>query len=187
MRSLLFLLMASCMPAAAPRPPPPPVVSVRIVNATVAPAKLDGTAWDGLGGIVPTLTAGAATAMGANTDVAIVVAHVTGEALSHFTRPDPYGWAESRGARVDLKKTSDTLSPSWNAPPLRKITLDGTARVRVHLMDHDLDADDTIGDVELSDHDLRLALAAGKVHQLRVDDQTHGQVLFIGVSVEEER
>jgi hypothetical protein len=157
------------------------------VNATIAPAKLDGSAWDGLGGIVPTLTAGAASAMGAGTDTAIVVAHVTGEALSHFTRPDPYGWAEARGARVDLKRTSDTLMPSWSAPPLRKITLDGSARVRVHLIDHDLDADDPIGDVELGDKELREALASAKVYQVRVDDQTHGQVLFVGVSVEEER
>lgn len=188
--SLLAFGSGACADAAFPEPPRH--VRVVLVGATIGPSKIDGTAWDGAGGALPTLAAGIARELGADAAQGIVVAHVAGELLTQTTRPDPYGYVEARVggellARAALPRgpeSTDTLTPSWpRAAGLARVPLGAGTRIRVHLVDHDLDADDPIGDAEISAAVLRAALDSGRVFQVDVGDQTQGQVLRLGLSV----
>jgi hypothetical protein len=76
----------------------------------------------------------------------------------------------------------DTFTPIWNVR-WDHVPLTASTRLRVSLTDKDLANDDPIGEVVLNDRDLMAAMAAGTNDQIRVDGQTNGQVLFVGVEV----
>ena len=63
------------------------------------------------------------------------------------------------------------------------VPVDSDVRIAVTLWDLDLVNDDPIGSVEINSSDLKDALAAQQKFEVRVDDQTDGQLLFIGISV----
>jgi hypothetical protein len=56
-------------------------------------------------------------------------------------------------------------------------------RILVELWDDDLVNDDPIGAAEINSTDLMDALVAQQKFYVRVDDQTEGQLLFLGISV----
>ena len=158
---------------------------VTVVGATIGPATVDGARWDGLGGAPPTLAAGIARAAGGDLGTEIVVAGVVADVMAPFERPDPHGWAELAGTRVELEPDGEnTLTPSWRGTPgWSDVELTEATRVRVHLVDRDIGSDQEIGDVEIGERELLAALDAQAVRQVSVAGQTHGQILYVAVSV----
>ncbi|WP_394849875.1 hypothetical protein LZC95_20760 [Pendulispora brunnea] len=180
--SALALGVGGC--SSEPERPEPLFVRVALVGATVGPAKFDGTRWDALT-VLPNLVAGVTREAGGETGTAIIAAHMTGEVLAPFEKPDPAGWAELTGVRRPLTGCgSDTLTPAWSSAEWRHVRLSDATRLRVHLVDRDdIGSDEPIGDVDVHAGYLREALEKGIVVQVPVSDQTHGQLLFVGVSV----
>jgi hypothetical protein len=162
----------------------PEFVRVTIVSATIGPTKIDGSRWDALTAL-PNLAAAVVTESGGSTGGAIVAAHVTGEMLAPFEKPDPEGWAELDGERRSLAcGGGDTLTPQWStSATFAHVRLSDAARLRIHLEDRDPLGNEPIGDVELHGGVMLAALERGGVYQARVDDQTHGQVLTVGITV----
>ncbi|WP_394824791.1 hypothetical protein [Pendulispora albinea] len=173
-----------------PEQPEVPYVRISMVGATLGPAKIDGTRWDALT-VFPNLAAGVTTSAGGSTHMAIVAAHLTGEVLASFEKPDPFGWAEltaadrAVGERRPLTGCGDdTLTPTWStAAQWRHVRLSDSTRIRVHLLDRDLDGNEPMGDVDVHAGHLRMALEKGTIVQVPVSDQSQGQVLAIAISV----
>jgi hypothetical protein len=89
------------------------------------------------------------------------------------------------GPPVALAAQQDTFTPQFQGPPSwSHVAFDGSTRLAVELKEKDLlVADDAVGTFVIGPRDMLEALHAGKVHQVRVDDQTNGQVLFAAISV----
>jgi len=169
-----------------PERPEPLFVRVSVVGATVGPAKFDGSRWDAMTAL-PNLVAGVAREAGSETGTTILAAHVTGEVLAPFEKPDPAGWAELTGVRRPLTGCGDTLTPTWSSAEWRYVRLSDATRLRVHLVDRDdIGSDEPIGDADVHAGYLREALEKGSIVQVPVSEQTHGQLLFVGVSVASE-
>ena len=66
----------------------------------------------------------------------------------------------------------------------KNVPLGHGARAKLTLFDKDLTKSEPIGTAEITEQDMQAALAAGKVYQVRVDDQTNRQLLFIAISVQ---
>jgi hypothetical protein len=181
---LLGLPMVGALACASePKVPEPEYVRVSVVSATVGPAKIDGSRWDTLS-VVPNLVANAAIEGGTSTRGAVAAAFVASEALAPFEKPDPRGWAELGTERRMLARTDDTLTPTWSdSATFSRVRLSDATRLRIHLEDSDPGGAEPIGDVELHGGHLQAALQRGSVEQIKVDGQTHGQVLFVGISV----
>jgi hypothetical protein len=103
-----------------------------------------------------------------------------------LARPDPYGSAEVESVAGvvahPLVMIKDTFTPQWNVR-WDRVPLTASTRLRVSLMDKDLANEDPIGEVVLNAQDLLGAMATGTNDQIRVDGQTNGQLLFVGVEV----
>jgi hypothetical protein len=105
-----------------------------------------------------------------------------------LSKPDPLGRAELVGPlgasqqRV-LVAQQNTFTPQWATAGWAHVPLDGSTRIRVQLWDEDPANNDPMGTFEVNADDLLAALRAERVHHVRVDEQTHGQVLFAAISV----
>ena len=112
-----------------------------------------------------------------------------------YKTPDAgsYGWAQATvfgvtGDEYSLAQASeavqDNYTPIW--PDVWRyvnVPIDSDVRILVSLWDSDLVNDDPIGAPEINSTDLMNALTAQRKYEVRVDDQTDGQLLFIGISV----
>lgn len=191
----LLVLGAGCGPA--PRRLPDRV-NVAIIDATVAPATADGKAWDGVGTVPVAVIEGVASALAeapvrGRAEVAAktgaVVAQLAAALASGLAAPDPKGLAElSVGGqpprRMKLAEQADTFRPTWMGVAFNEVPLVEDIRVRVQLVDDDdVSSDDPIGTAELNYDDLVAALQSEQVTQIRVAEQTRGQLLYVGVSV----
>ena len=77
----------------------------------------------------------------------------------------------------------DTFTPrfdvTWSHVPLSHWTT-----MHMYFVEKDPGGTEDIGAVVLSAHDLAKALdLRGETHHVRVDDQTNGQMLYVGISV----
>lgn len=82
----------------------------------------------------------------------------------------------------------DTYTPIWPYGwYYTNVPIDSDVRITVQLWDEDLVDDDPIGTAQINASDLKAALAAQDKFEVRVDDQTDGQLLFIGISVIEQQ
>lgn len=173
---------------AVPAPPrPPETVNVSVVGILVG-IKSNRLAWDGPGtlsndnvGAISEAMVGTGNLYGA---AAVQVANL---ASAGFQPPDVGGHVDVYSARattsLDLAKVQDSYTPTWSDASIGGVPLDRSVRIRVTLYDRDLVDDDPMGVVELNLDDLRAAYEAGRIHHVRVDDQSNGQVLFVDISV----
>jgi hypothetical protein len=169
------------------------LVTVQIKDAIIAPGMSDGSDWDGIGNVDPSVLRGVASALLESDPAAAVAVALTNPALDNVDKPDPYGSAQPTVYGVTYAPDAlatrdqalpDTFQPIWPSTWLYKnIPIDTDVRIAVDLWDKDLVEDDTIGSAEIDSTDLKAALAAQKKYEVRVDDQTSGQLLFIGISV----
>ena len=179
-------------------------VSIRLIGAIVSPSKTDGSYWDGVGRVPGWLTERLVRFANAGSDLAVLTDMPTvGEPLSQFenwlvqsalnavtdyaSEPDPYGRAEllvagSVVGQVLLPKKDNTYTPRWYEG---WTGVDWTSRpsVRITLVDSDDMRDDLIGSVEIATNDLETALADSQPKWIPVGNQSHGQLLYVGVLV----
>jgi hypothetical protein len=171
-------------------------VTVQIVDAIIAPGKADGTTWDGFGTIPSDVLTDVDQALAAINPVEGILAVLAGPALNgaliSVDKPDPYGVAQATTFGVvgdtywivdRTHALPDTYTPIWPTFGYTNVPIDSDVRIAVEIWDQDISDDDPIGVAQINSADLKAALAAQAKYEVRVDDQTDGQLLFIGVSV----
>jgi hypothetical protein len=189
----LVIASASCGGAAVQPADPtqaPALVRIELHDAIIGPSKANGMPWDGTGGrIAAELAQGVAAAMSVSNPYTAAAAALANLTAKGIEPPDVAGWADiDRGAgwadRVTLLMNfRDSFNPSWGSAAWDRVPWNHYVRLRIFLVDQDAMFDDPIGTIELGWRPLSEALASGKNYPVRVDDQTHGQVLFVGISV----
>jgi hypothetical protein len=171
-------------------------VTFRVEDAMVSPTKADGTPWDEATPLdEPKARDRIVSAMdhSANAKAAYDAAK---SAIRNFGeaggRPDVGGRAsvdngDAQQSTRTLDGDKDTFTPHFGTE-WTHVALTHWTTVHMYFVDHDPGGDDDIAAVVLSPLDLAEALKTpGKVHHVRVDDQTNGQVLFVGISVTPEK
>ena len=171
------------------------IVTFRLVDAMISPTRIDGRPWDMATPLAdPAARERVVTAMDHASDAKVAyesASAVLGRLDHSGGRPDVSGAASldfgnGRPETREIEGGKDTLTPrfvaEWDHVPLTNWT-----SVRMYFVDKDGGREDDIGAVELSALDLAAALKdTGTVHHVRVDDQTNGQILFVGISVKSE-
>jgi hypothetical protein len=172
------------------------LVTVKIIDAVIAPGKQDGTDWDGVGTVDPAVAHAVSEALVAPTPLAGVLAALANPALAAVDKPDPYGSAQLTvygmlTEQVPLETRDgaipNTFTPTWpRAWHYQNIPIDTDVRIGIDLWDADLVDADPIGHAEINSNDLDAALTAQEKLEVQVSDQTSDQLLFIGISVVEQ-
>jgi hypothetical protein len=173
------------------------LVSVQIKDAIIAPGMADGSDWDGIGMVDPTVVQEVAAALMESDPAAAVIAALANPVLDSVDKPDPYGTAQLTAYGTTFAPVAlvtrdnaipNTFTPIWPSTwQYKNIPIDTDVRISVDLWDEDLVDDDPIGDPEINSNDLKTALAAQDKYEVRVGGQTDGQLLFIGISVVEQQ
>ncbi|WP_437804511.1 hypothetical protein [Sorangium sp. So ce693] len=177
-------------------PPPQPLpafVQVIVRDAVIAPSKSDGRVWDGFGSIPQDQLEGLGALMRSGHPVAIAANVVTavGSIAGHgVAAPEPYGAAElfvagqSWGPRtLDRQGQRDTCIALWDGAMWDRVPLSPAVHISGQLFDRDLEYPDSIGNFVINYGHLVEALQARRVYPVKVDDQTWGQVLLVGIEV----
>jgi len=192
---LAFLAVGSnARGAVAPYVTSPPVpmatnfATVELHGATISLTKVDGSPWDIGPAPSPADVKDLAKALALIDPVAPVLAILARPTAQALGKPDPFGTAKLVVSGTDstsfkLKKIQDSYTPAWEGVRWEHVSLDGNTRIQVTLADKDLVNDDPIGTFELTATDMKAAIAEGKVHQVKVADQTNNQALFAAISV----
>jgi hypothetical protein len=190
----LVTLGAGCGPAPQRLPDR---VNIALIDATVGPAMASGKAWDGPGQISIDVLRGVsqvlarAPARGRAEDAArtgAVVAEITAAVAATIAPPDPKGTVDllvaGSSRRLALVERQDTYHPAWSGVSFDQVPLVEGLRLRIQLFDaDDIGSDDPIGTAELTYDDVVTALSYEQVLQVRVYEQTRGQLHFVGISV----
>jgi hypothetical protein len=168
-------------------------VTFRLVDVMISPTRLDGKPWNagapiddpGARDRVVSAMNHAANAKGAYDAASVAIDRIGGV----WGRPDVGGTAavdlgdgkpQTRALDGERGSLTPHFAAEWDHVPLTHWTT-----VRMYFVDKN-SAD--IGAVVLSPLDLAAALKDnGAVHHLRVDDQTNGQILFVGIAVKAEK
>jgi hypothetical protein len=168
------------------------LVTVRLEDAMISPVKADGKPWDVATPLVePAARSEIVAAMNKEKDprraydaAAAAIAKL-GDA---WGRPDVAGRAivDQNDGKQDTRTFEsglDTFTPhigvEWTHVPLSHWTT-----MHMYFVEKDPGGTQDIGNVVLSAHDLAKALERrGETHHVRVDDQTNGQVLYVGIVV----
>jgi hypothetical protein len=172
-------------------------VTATIRDAIIAPGKADHTSWDETVTIPDSVLRAVGDALAGGDPVGGVLAVLAGPelngAIGVLAKPDAYGWAQATAFGMPndelwLAKPEDAIqdnyTPIWPYGwSYRNVPIDSDVRISVTVMDRDLVNDDPVGTAEINSNDLKDALTAQKKFYVRVDDQTDGQLLFIGISV----
>jgi hypothetical protein len=168
------------------------LVTVRLEDVMIAPAKSDGRQWDVATPIdEPNARAQVVAAMDHAPDpkrayeAALAAIARLGDA---WGRPDIAGkvsldQADGTEEKRTFEGPIDTFTPrlgvTWTHVPLSHWTT-----MHMYLVEKDPGGTEDVGAVVLSAHDLARAFEQhGRVHHVRVDDQTNGQVLYVGIVV----
>lgn len=172
-------------------------VTVTLTDAIIGPGKQDGTSWDETFTIPKQVLNDIGTALAGGDPVGGALAVLAGptlnDAISTTAKPDPYGWVQATafgmtGMSYYLADRdhymADTYTPVWPVPfQYSDVPIDSDVRIRVFIVDEDLVDDDSLPPAEINSNDLKAALSAQKKFYVRVNDQTAGDVLFLGISV----
>jgi hypothetical protein len=167
----------------------PPAVRVEFRQALLGPMKVGGAPWDGPGAVQPETVNAVTLALGAVNPQAELLALFANPAIAALDKPEPYGEARVviAGSPIVVVKIDgaerDTLTPIWTTVALDRVPLQPDVRVEVTLYDRDLVNDDPMGAATITQQDLIAALQAGRIHHVRVAEQTNQQVLFLDISV----
>jgi hypothetical protein len=176
--------------------------TVIIEDALIGPGKVDGSSWDPGSNTIPPgvfddLNRALAEANPFAAALAVIGEPLLTNALDSFQKPDCYGtmrldalgqvgteyWLVTR----DLA-TQDSYTPSFPGPVgFTGVPIDTDVRLTLHLWDADaLDADDEVGVAVINGPDMRAALDLQQKAQVAVWDQTNQQILFFGITVEQQ-
>ncbi|AKT42105.1 hypothetical protein [Chondromyces crocatus] len=174
----------------------PNFVQITVVDAKLGLGKSDGSQWDGLGVVPLEAIQDLAKAMSVIDRRAQIADHgiaILRTGIGMFNAPDAVGWAELVGA--DLPQTAtrqqlvaeaeDTFLPVWRGPPTwNRVPFHASLALTGRLEDDDTPGrNDLIGNFYIPYDQLLAALRAQRVHQVQLSEQTHNQLLFIGVLV----
>lgn len=165
-----------------------PLARVILEQVFIAPAKPEGTPWDGFGSVSPQTIQAATAALGAANPIAVLLGVFGAPALDAYDAPDPRGTAtlfvDGRDIAFNLPEFDDTYTPAWRGVEWPHVPMDPAVdlRLRIQLIDVDLVNDDAIGTVSLNGADLRAAMAAGGVFPVNVNGQNPA-FLLVAVSV----
>lgn len=191
---IVSLCALSCGPAPQRLPDR---VNIALIDATVAPGTAQGKSWDGPGLVSIEVMQGVSKLLARipargrvedATKTGAVVAEIGAAIAASIAPPDPKGQADllvaGTSRRLSLPERHDTFHPTWSGITFDQVPLVEGLRLRVQLFDaDDIGSDDPIGTAELTYEDIVEALSYEQVVQLRVDNQTNGQLLFLGISV----
>ncbi|MRG95697.1 hypothetical protein [Polyangium spumosum] len=191
MRSLLLLalFLVGCGPSpAASSAELPASGRVMLHGVTIAPSKFGGEKWDGVGQIDSSQIDLFGNLLRGRVPYVEIAKALAAPANDALDKPDVKGRATLLGpieaAPVVLAGQEDTFTPQFQGPPtFRAVPFDGTTRLAVELLDDDPIDDDPVGSFQLGPDEMLEAFRAGNVHQVRVDAQTNGQVIFAAISV----
>jgi hypothetical protein len=172
------------------------LVTVKIIDAVIAPGKKDGTDWDDSGIVDPAVAQAISEALVGPTPLADVLAALANPALAAVDKPDPFGSAQLTVYGMIMEQVAletrdgaiaDTFIPTWpRAWHYRNIPIDTDVRIGIDLWDQDLVDDDPIGHAEINSNELNAALTAQEKLEIQVSDQTSDQLLFVGITVVEQ-
>lgn len=203
-RAALALLGAVAVAAEAK--PPPKRVAITVINVTVAPAMTDGGRWDGHGTLPPKLTEDVVSLLSKPDAYSQVLAALSAPEMSEAVAPDVFGKEElatggeyapelehkffprpeekARERPDEAGSFTPVLPPyEWHDVPLdrgTKLKLTLSSRASRHRMP------EQIGIAEIGYPQLLAAQRAGNIYQVPVADQTHNQLLFVGIQVKPE-
>jgi hypothetical protein len=203
--ALLPALATSCAVAPSPSGAQTPLsnahgeelVTFRLVDVMISPTRLGGKPWDAVAHVddpgardrILRAMNHASNAKGAY-DAASSAMSRLGKEWGGL--PDVAGTAsldagDGKMQTYSFEGEKDSLTPHfttrWEHVPLSHWTT-----VRMYFVDREATGKSDIGAVVLSPLDLAAAMEQrGKVHHVRVDDQTNGQILFVGIAVDAER
>ncbi len=170
-------------------PPPPARFTVTLQGVVVAPGKSDRRPWDGLGILGDEVYDALAEALDENDAYAALEELLGSDLIRDFERPDPVGEASlavDGGADVvrGLVERGNTYAPRWDVSWL-DIPFEDDTRLSwwVTLEDADLALNDFIGEVEVTEVELRPALESGEPTPILVRDQSDDQLLFVIVQI----
>lgn len=173
--------------------PLPKTVTVTAIGAYVGPGMADGSQWDGVGTVPPETITALGQALGASNPIIALATFFADPAVDLLAKPDPiasgevyaYGkWQAGLELANITNNTEDTFTPLWpQSPSWTGVPFDSKTRVRFTVLDEDFSANDPIGTAEINYSDLLTAYQLGKVHHVRVADQTQNQLLFVSISV----
>jgi hypothetical protein len=191
----LFAALAPLAIASAGCASRPERVRIAVVDATIAPYRANGEAWDGLGraplSLVQTLGKVLAPADRKPEGAALgaAVATLLAEAVvSGLEAPDPRGWADLYAGgpprRVTLPARNNAFHPVWDRAEWAGVPFRRDLRLRLFLEDaDDFSANEVVGVIELGFDELARAYESGQIYQVRVAERSTNQWLFVGVSV----
>jgi hypothetical protein len=165
------------------------VVSVAVVDVLVGPRQ-GGTAWDGTKQINEAVLRDLQALLSKAKAPGVVTAAAleAGKLLNGLSdKPDVAGSLEyqtpSGSGTIALPKNQDTWTPGWPTLRIQHVLLASQTRLVLTLYDVDVVNHDRIGTAVIDASALAAAADAGVVLQIPVEDQTLGQVLFVGLLV----
>lgn len=168
-------------------------VTITLRGAVIAPSKADGSPWDGdlrvpdnvRDQVTQKLLGSGVRNLDTDAIAAAAIVYVGTGLLDQINKPDVYGAAVVVGTnlQVPIQKEENTYTPNGWGVTFSRVNWSSQPRVEVVLKDADELHDDLIGDVVISTDDLKNALAAGKPYDVRVDDQSNGQLLYLSIVV----
>jgi len=164
-------------------------VNFEITGMVVNLTRADGSAWDiGAARSSPSVFGQLVSlAMGGDASWATVVAKVAAGAGMAMSRPDLRVTVElldagERRAAWRLPVQADTHQPSWSGTLIRDVPARENLSVRLTVVDDDLEHDDPVGVMVFPASHLLAVARKGEVVWTSTADQTHGTVLYVGVT-----
>ena len=173
----------------------PSVVTINLRDAVIRPYDSSFEHWDNSAPVSDELINGLSNALIKSQPYAAVASFLFSFFWDELQPPDPQGHARifSDGywqLPIDLDGGdyyfSDTFVPQFGGVGWKNVPLEPDVRIEITLSDYDDflgGDDDPMGTVELNYDDLVEAWEAQQVHGVRVDDQSLGTILFVGISV----
>lgn len=169
-------------------------VDITLTAADLAPTMANAAPWDGPQGVLGVLDekgkASLAAALGSVVGNAAVGEAVAGVASS-LQQPDAGGELSFTSAdgepavTVVVPTASDSLAPRWvpGLATLKAVSLRPKSKLRVLLVDKDIDSDDPIGSVVLTSAQLAAALGTDGAFTVDTSRQSSGQLLSVSILV----
>ena len=190
-------------PVDAGSPAADPLVTVAVRSAVLGIAQINGEEWDPSSRVAGPLLTTLGGILGSTPHPYAQIAgqllnFLGGQDFSHYDKPDPFGtasifavgrWQIEQPLSTQDNNTENTFAPTWrgadggNNVGWVHVRLTNDVRLRLVVWDEDTFKDDPVGDVEISNADLRAALASGSIYFARTAEASNRQLLFVGISV----
>lgn len=183
-----FFLWANCLP--------PTAVNVLVKTVYFAPAKVDGSAWDSTAKIPKEIVQGIATALAGPAPAkaaAETLDLLQDIAIDKVAKPDPIiyatilnkGLTEAGGWIVPPNANEeDNYAPQFVDTGVSQFPFDPSYSIQLKIDDEDLSNNDSAGAPIITYQDISSALKlGGKTYFVKTNEESVGQVLFVGIAV----